>query len=211
MDEPVKTNEVKDENQGIEANSENNFLDETECSNSNSDRNLEDIGEVSEISLAYIDDKISEIKESITILSADLSDKSKIVNNLSNQIKDFKRDTEDKITSSIFKELISMRDSIIRVGRVYKEKEETDQNVPLDVFTSYAYDLQNIFENNGFEIYESNAGDKFVPGRQSAIKKIPTDNEEQHGTIAESICSGYALNNKIISPEKVSVYYYNND
>ena len=197
-------NETKNENLINEFDSEDISVIEDECDNQDNDKDIK-------INLNYIDERLFQMQEVLNLISENVDDKNKMMSNLSNQIKEFKSDIEQKITSSIFKELISMRDSIIRVGKVYESKADEEKNIPLDVFTSYSYDLQNIFENNGFEIYESNIGDKFVPGRQSAIKRILTEKEEQHGTIAESICNGYALNGKIISSEKVSVYYYNDN
>lgn len=197
-------NVTKNENLINEFDSEDMSVIEDGCDNQDDDKDIK-------INLTYIDERFSQMQEAINLISENVNDKNKILNDLSNQIKEFKSDIEQKITSSIFKELISMRDSIIRVGKVYESKADEEKNIPLDVFTSYSYDLQNIFENNGFEIYESNIGDKFIPGRQSAIKRILTENEEQHGTIAESVCNGYALNGKIISAERVSVYYYSDN
>lgn len=161
-----------------------------------------------EITLSDIDEKISKSHEVLILLSEQIIAKNKVINQLSEELKSYKSDMDQKLLSSIFRELISMRDSIIRVGKVYEEKEGDEKYIPLDTFTSYAFDLENIFENNGYEIYESKQGAPFTPGRQSAIKKIATDNESLHGTIAESICNGYALGNRIVSAEKVAVYYY---
>lgn len=210
MNEKIESTEIED---SVELNenpiNESNWEDI--CEIEGLCENQDNFKDMSKVSLTYIEDRLSQMKEIFDLLSENDNDKNKMLNNLSEQIKEFKSDIEQKIISSIFKELISMRDSIIRVGKVYESKINEEKNIPLDVFISYSYDLQNIFENNGFEIYESNIGDKFVPGRQSAIKRILTENKEQHGTIAESVCNGYALNGRIISAEKVSVYYYNNN
>ena len=45
--------------------------------------------------------------------------------------------------------------------------------------------------------------------KQRAIKKIETDNQELHGKIESVLSAGYLFQEKVIIPEKVSVYVTN--
>ena len=44
--------------------------------------------------------------------------------------------------------------------------------------------------------------------KQQIIKKEATNNEDLHGKIANSLSCGYSYAGRVISAEKVSVYFY---
>ena len=96
----------------------------------------------------------------------------------------------------------------MRIAEAYRKKPEGEQDIPNKMFGDYAYDLQDILEKNNVEIYREDNGDEFVPVRHRAIKKEITHDESLHGKIAESLSCGYSYDGRVISAEKVSVYFY---
>lgn len=63
-------------------------------------------------------------------------------------------------------------------------------------------------KKNNVQIYESKQGDDFTPIKQRIIKKEVTHDETLHGKVASSLSSGYSYSGRVISAEKISVYYY---
>ena len=113
-----------------------------------------------------------------------------------------------QLVRPILLDIIEVRDSIMRIAATYQKKPEGERDIPNKTFADYSYDLQDILEKNNVEIYKSKKGDEFTPIRQRVIKKEVTHDESLHGKIAESLSCGYCYNGRVISAEKVSVYYY---
>lgn len=132
----------------------------------------------------------------------------KIVDQMHKELQKYKEDMYAQLVRPILLDVIEVRDSIMRMAAAYLAKPEGEQNIPNKTFSDYAYDLQDILEKNSVEIYRSRSGDDFTPIKQRAIKKVITDDESLHGKVAESLSCGYSYNGRIISAEKITVYYY---
>lgn len=132
----------------------------------------------------------------------------RIVDQMHAELQKYKEDMYAQLIRPILLDLIEIRDSIIRLRSIYQEKAEGEQDIPNKIFSGYAFDIQDILEKNDVMIYQTSIGETFVPVKQKAIKKTATDKKELHGKVAESISSGYAYNDRILSAEKVAVYYY---
>lgn len=131
-----------------------------------------------------------------------------IVDRMHSELQRYKEDLYSQLVRPILLDIIEIRDSIIRITNVYKEKSEEERNIPLKMFSDYAYDIQDILEKNSIDIFQSKEGDDFNPINQKIVKKVKTFKEELHGKIATSLNSGYDYNGKIISKEKVAIYVY---
>lgn len=132
----------------------------------------------------------------------------KIVDQLHSELQKYKDDMYSQLVRPILMDIIEVRDSILRMSKNYAAKPDGEQNIPLKVFSDYAFDVQDILEKNNISIYECTEGDVFVPIKQRAVKKIETAVNELHGKVAESLSPGYDYMGKTISPEKVAVYLY---
>lgn len=132
----------------------------------------------------------------------------KTLDRMHSELQRYKEDLYFKLIKPILVDVLEMRDSIIRMAEMYAAKPEGQQDIPLKTFSNYAYDLQEILEKNGIEIFRSEPGGDYVPLRQRVVKKLPTTDETLHGKVAQSITSGYLNGDKVLSPEKVSVYVY---
>lgn len=132
----------------------------------------------------------------------------KIVDQMHRELQKYKEDMYSQLVRPILLDMIEMRDSILRVTAAHLSKPDGEQRIPVKTFSMYASDVQEILEKNNIEIFKSDENSEFTPVRQRAIKKIATNDQNLHGKIAESLSDGYNYNNKPISAEKVSIYYF---
>lgn len=132
----------------------------------------------------------------------------KIVDEMHKELQKYKEDMYAQLVRPILLDIIEVRDSIIRIGAVYRAKPDGQQDIPNKTFSDYALDLQDILEKNNIEIYQSSRGGRYVPVRQRVVKKVATTDQALHGMIEESLSCGYSYNGRTISPEKVIVYIY---
>ena len=132
----------------------------------------------------------------------------KIINQMHAELQKYKEDLYAQLIRPVLLDIIEVRDSIMRISKTYLNKPEGEQAIPNKIFADYAYDLQDILEKNNVEIYHGNRGDSFVAVKQQIIKKEATNNEDLHGKIANSLSCGYSYAGRVISAEKVSVYFY---
>ena len=124
------------------------------------------------------------------------------------ELQKYKSDLYAQLVRPILMDVIDIRDSILRAGATYQAKPEGEQSIPNKTFCDYTYDLLDILEKNGVEVYQSKPGDTFEPGRQRAVKKIITHDPELHGKVAQSLSGGYSYNGRVLSAEKIHVYFY---
>ena len=157
---------------------------------------------------AQISQQLAALSETFNTKLMHSAHEEKIVDQMHKELQKYKEDMYAQLVRPILLDIIEVRDSIMRVGAVYRSKPEGEQDIPNKTFSDYTYDLQDILEKNNVEIYRSSIGDSFVAIKQRAIKKIATDKHELHGTVAESMSCGYNYNGRTISAEKVAVYVY---
>lgn len=132
----------------------------------------------------------------------------KIVDQMHRELQKYKEDLYAQLIRPILVDVIELRESIMHMATSYLAKPEGEQDIPNKTFSVYAFDLQDILETNGVEIYKGNPGEDFIPIKQRAVKKLLSPNEALHGKVAESMSCGYNYNGRVISSEKVAVYYY---
>lgn len=132
----------------------------------------------------------------------------KVIDNMHKELEKYKKDMYSQLLRPVLLSIIDVRESIIRLSKDYLAKADGEQDIPNKTFADYAFDLQDILEENSIEIYSSDIGSDFVPLKQKVLKKIPTEDANLHGKISESMSDGYKYYDKVIFPEKVSVYIY---
>lgn len=140
------------------------------------------------------------------IMHTDYEDK--VIDQMHSELHRYKEDLYSQLIRPILLDIIEVRDSIMKNAALYQTKSEEEQSIPNNIFSAYAFDLQDILEKNNVEIYRSNSGDPFVPLKQRVVKKEITEDENLHGKIAESLSNGYNFGGRVISAEKVSIYLY---
>ncbi len=132
----------------------------------------------------------------------------KVIDRMHAELQKYKEDMYAQLVRPILQDVIEVRDSIQRVAGAYLARPEGERSIPNKTFSDYAYDLQDILEKNQVEVYRGQPGDSFTPVRQRVLKKVKTEEESLHGLLAESLSSGYAYQGRVLSPEKIAVYFY---
>lgn len=132
----------------------------------------------------------------------------KVIDRMHAELQKYKEDMYAQLVRPILQDVIEVRDSIQRVAGAYLARPQGEQSIPNKTFSDYAYDLQDILEKNQVEVYRGQPGDSFTPVRQRVLKKVKTGEESLHGLLAESLSSGYAYQGRVLSPEKIAVYFY---
>lgn len=181
--------------------------DSSQCLPDSSGAVLEKLG-VIESFCQNFSTQLSDLEQlfSKRIMHADHEDK--IIDQMHSELQKYKDDMYAQLVRPILLDIIEVRDSIMRIAATYQKKPKGERDIPNKTFADYSYDLQDILEKNNVEIYKSKTGDEFTPIRQRVIKKEVTHDESLHGKIAESLSCGYCYTGRVLSSEKVSVYYY---
>ena len=159
-------------------------------------------------SITELSDKIDGLSDLFNKKIMHTAHEEQIVDKMHEELQKYKEDMYAQLVRPILLDIIDMRDSIMRMSKVYSEKPEEEQVIPLKTFSGYSYDVQDILEKNNINIYKSEEGDSFEPIRHRVVKKVNTPVEELHGKIAETMSDGYEYMGKTISPEKIAVYTY---
>lgn len=158
--------------------------------------------------VSSISEQIADLTDTFNAKIMHSAYEEKIIDQMHGELQKYKKDMYAQLVRPILLDIIEVRDSIMRVGAVYREKPEDEQNIPHKTFSDYAYDLQDILEKNNVEIYRSQTGDDFTPIKQKVVQKVSTGDQSLHGKIAQSISCGYSYQGQTISAEKISIYYY---
>lgn len=131
----------------------------------------------------------------------------KVIDRMHKELQQYKQDLYAQILRPVLLDIATTRDSILTTAARRTANGQTE--IPANLFSSYAEgDLYDILEKNEVEIYHSKPGTAFDALRQRAIHKTPTQDAALHGKIASSFSGGYLYHNRVLSPEKVSVYVF---
>lgn len=158
--------------------------------------------------LASLDQKVDDLGRKFDARIMHTDSEEKVIDRMHDELIKYKGDMYSQLLRPILLDLIDMRDSINRMADVYSSKPEGEQAVPLSSFTTYSDDLEEILTKNNINIYRSKEGEQLVPLKQRPVKKVPTPVKELNGKVAEIASDGYEYLGKVISPEKVAVYVY---
>ena len=60
-------------------------------------------------------------------------------------------------------------------------------------------------EESGIEVIDP-VGDEFDPERMEAMMRVPSDSQQQVGTVAQVLQKGYSLKDVLVRPARVSVF-----
>lgn len=141
--------------------------------------------------------------------------KNKIIDNLHDELQEFRDGVIKKHLHSMVMDLIKIIDDIRKYKAHYAEQNtetspaQTAQNL-LDFMDDIASDLEDLFAWQGVSPFRCD-DKKFDNNRQRVVKKIETDDPEKDKLVAASIRPGYTWENKVIRPEMIAVYVYNDD
>lgn len=182
--------------------------DGQECTLNTNNEKEKECGERVLEALAGLGEKMDHMNQLFTQKIMHTAHEEQIVDKMHAELQKYKGDMYAQLVRPILLDIIEIRDSMRRISESFLSKPEEERHVPLETFSSYMSDIQDILEKNNIAIYDSEEGEEFNASKQKIIKKVTTPVGELHGKIAESLGSGYDYMGKTISPEKVVVYNY---
>ncbi|MCP4108220.1 MAG: nucleotide exchange factor GrpE [Desulfobacteraceae bacterium] len=135
--------------------------------------------------------------------------KNKIIDNLHQDLQDYKDDFLKKYLKSVIMDVIQIIDNIRKLAAHYSNKELSDNDLPkmLRLLESIPTDLEDLFYRHGVKPF-SCEGNIFDPTRQRVLKTLKTPDTSRDKTVAESLRPGYEWDGKVIRPEMVAAYIY---
>ncbi|WP_423799930.1 nucleotide exchange factor GrpE [Neobacillus sp. SAB-20_R2A] len=133
--------------------------------------------------------------------------KDKIIDNLHRELQGYK----DNQTKDLVKPIIL--DLIMMIDRTKKQADEFDQakdQYPqklVNVIKDFVQDLEDILYRQGIDSYNCETED-FDAKQQYIVKRIKVDDPLKDKKVAEVVGNGYIWDEKIVRPERVNVYVY---
>lgn len=116
----------------------------------------------------------------------------------------------DKIVDTLALDIIQLVDSTKGYIDVYKKEEPTAENYKrlLRIVTGIAEDLEDILYRQSIEPY-CVEGCEVDVRKQKIIQTVETDDPSLNNQVADRLVSGYEREGKVIRPERIKVFKYN--
>lgn len=168
-----------------------------------------DAAQVNALSVAVqeLSDRLTELAKLFDNRIMHAEHEEKVIDRMHKELQQYKQDLYAQILRPVLLDIAATRDSILTTVAQRTANGQTE--IPASIFSTYTEgDLYDILEKNEVEVYHSKPGAAFDALRQRAIHKTPTQDAALHGKIASSFSSGYLYRNRVLSPEKVSVYVF---
>ena len=154
-----------------------------------------------------IDNNFEKLTNSFNKRIANDFAKDKALDKLYEQLDNYKNSFVQKAIKPFIHDLILYYDRINN-NLLHLENDNIDENV-LSTIKMFKDELLEIFSRNGIEpMTKSEIGSRFNPEKSNAIKKIKTDDENNHLTIKDILQEGFIQNNKTLRPEVVAIYTF---
>ncbi|MCU0599526.1 MAG: nucleotide exchange factor GrpE [Desulfobacterales bacterium] len=138
--------------------------------------------------------------------------KNKIIDELHQSLQEYRQGLVQKYVQKIFTDVLKVVDDIRKFSAHYSSNRNADDTMDkfLTFLESTASDLEDLFLWEGISPF-SCEGNLLDPARQRILNKFPTDDPAKDKIIAERVRPGYEYNGKIVRPEMVSVFVYQNN
>lgn len=132
-----------------------------------------------------------------------------IIASMHKELEEYKNDFYFNMIKPILDDIINTRDSILRISRTNIDKGLTE--IPIKTLSDYSFDLEEILIKNGVEVFARSEGDEFSPQEAQLVEKVYTNDESLNHKIAKVLSDGYKYNDRILSRQRVNVYFYKED
>ncbi len=136
--------------------------------------------------------------------------KQEIIDRQHTELERFRREESAKLSKAIIMDVIEEIDSAEKNEKFYEPLECNEENFAKlkKLVLRVSEDLRDLLERHDIFAYRSTPGSAFDAKRQRVLKTIPTEQQELHKQIQESIRWGFEKDDKVIRPEQVAVYSY---
>lgn len=160
--------------------------------------------------------KLEEIHEGLDGLRRDFeiklkndAQKNRIIDGLHQELQAYKNDIVKSHLRSMVMDVIQFIDNTRKLTQHYGAMDPADMDpgklfLLLDGIPS---ELEDLISRQGISPFTCEARE-FDPGRQRAIKRLPTPDPEQDKTVAETLHPGYLWDGQVIRPEMVTVHVF---
>ena len=168
--------------------------------NKNSEKMFEEI--------KVLNEKIANLNDMFLKKIQSMEFEKNVVNDLHKELQGYKDDLYFKLIKPTLMDLIDMKNSFKRGIENFSQKTEAEK---INFLETFIFEIDTILEKNDIEIYETDITNEqnFDVKKQKIVEKIETDKKENHGKVFKVKSNGYIYKGKVISPEKVEVYVYN--
>ncbi|MCL2073557.1 MAG: nucleotide exchange factor GrpE [Marinilabiliaceae bacterium] len=162
--------------------------------------------------------ELSELKEMLSDLSKQFEQKLKydkhkegIIDKLHAENQEYKNDLLKKFLSPFIHKVILLIDDYTTLYKKHSETDISEINVPklLKLFGSFSEDLEALLNDNGVEAFMVE-GENIDFLKQKIVETVATDLAEKDKTVCRRIKKGFMMDGKIIRPEHISCYKYEN-
>lgn len=136
--------------------------------------------------------------------------KDKIINDLHEELQQYKKDILKKQFQSTLLDIIHIMDDIRKLTQHYREKDSSDYDPMklLELIETIPSDMDDLFSSYGIESFTS-IDTPFDPKRQKVLKKLETDDITKDKIVVKSLRPGYEWEGNVIRTEMVEVHIYN--
>lgn len=162
--------------------------------------------------------EIKKLKDQIRELSGEFETKlkydehkNKIIDGLHRELQEYREGLIQKHFHSMITDAIKIIDDIRKLKAHYEDEPPTENTLPslLSFLEDIASDIEELFSWQGVSPFRCGA-EHFDNTCQRVVKKIETKDPEEDKKVAGSIRPGYEWDGKVLRPEMVAVYVYNN-
>ncbi len=137
--------------------------------------------------------------------------KNKVIDDLHQSLQEYRDGLLKKYLKRIFTDVIKIVDDVRKLTGHYREQPFSEANNAklIQYLEDVAHDLEDTFAWEGVVSFNTES-DLLDPVRQRVVNKIETADAAKDKMIAERLRPGYEWDGKVIRPEIVSIYIYNN-
>lgn len=135
--------------------------------------------------------------------------KNKIIDKLHGDLQDYKNDFLKKYLNTMVMDVIQLIDNHRKLVSYY-DTDNPSENDPvklLGLLKSVPTDLEDLFFRHGVRPFTCE-GEEFDPTKQRVLKVLNTNDKEKDKKVAESLRPGYEWDGKVIRPEMVAAYVF---
>lgn len=162
-----------------------------------------------QIKLDEIHDVVDGLRRDFEFKLKNDAQKNKIIDGLHNELQAYKNDIVKSHLRSLVMDVIQFIDNTRKLTQHYATRgpDEVDPVKLLNLLDGIPSELEDLLNRQGVSPFTCEDR-TFDPGRQRAIKRIPTPEEDQDKTVAETVHPGYEWDGQIIRPEMVMVHVF---
>lgn len=160
--------------------------------------------------IRQVRDRLTQLHESFEDKLKFDAHKNKVIDTLHRELQEYRQGVIQKHLHSLITDTIKIIDDIRKFKAHYEQQPPSEHTAEklLAFLDEIAADLEELFSWQGVIPFTCDQA-HYDNTRQRVVKKIETSDPAMDKTVAESMRPGYEWNGKMLRPELVAVYVYN--